>query len=120
MPPKRDPTRGKTPLPNSELSSQEPADVSPPRHVSQEGDDEEYFSHADTMRIMVATDTHVGYHERDAVCHDDSFNAWDEILTLAKLNKARSLSIRPLSSRLLFFSSDSLLMVLLFPVHALL
>ncbi|CAN8104592.1 unnamed protein product [Discula destructiva] len=37
-----------------------------------------------TLRVLVATDTHVGYEEKDPVRSDDSCKAFDEILTIAK------------------------------------
>lgn len=39
---------------------------------------------ADTLRILVATDNHVGYNERDPVRGDDSWKTFHEIMTLAK------------------------------------
>ncbi|KAF2495928.1 DNA repair exonuclease [Lophium mytilinum] len=39
---------------------------------------------ADTIRILVATDSHVGYHERDAVRGDDSWKSFHEVMCLAK------------------------------------
>ncbi|KHN95519.1 DNA repair protein rad32 [Metarhizium album ARSEF 1941] len=39
---------------------------------------------ADTIRILVATDNHVGYEERDAIRKDDSWRTFDEILNLAR------------------------------------
>ena len=39
---------------------------------------------ADTIRILVATDNHVGAHERDPVRTDDSWKTFNEILVLAK------------------------------------
>ncbi|OAQ96287.1 hypothetical protein LLEC1_04849 [Akanthomyces lecanii] len=39
---------------------------------------------ADTIRILVATDNHVGFEERDAIRKDDSWRTFDEILTLAR------------------------------------
>jgi double-strand break repair protein MRE11 len=38
----------------------------------------------DTIRILVSTDNHVGYCERDAVRGDDSWKTFDEIMQLAK------------------------------------
>ncbi|KAK5083489.1 meiotic recombination [Lithohypha guttulata] len=40
---------------------------------------------ADTIRILVATDNHVGYTERDPIRGDDSWKTFDEIMTLAKV-----------------------------------
>ncbi|KAK8216140.1 double-strand break repair protein mus-23 [Phyllosticta capitalensis] len=38
----------------------------------------------DTIRMLVATDNHVGYNERDAIRGDDSWKSFHEIMTLAK------------------------------------
>jgi len=37
----------------------------------------------DTFKILVATDNHLGYLEKDPVRGDDSFNAFEEILQQA-------------------------------------
>ena len=42
----------------------------------------------DTLRVMVATDTHLGFMERDPVRGTDSFAAFEESLFLAKKYKA--------------------------------
>ena len=39
---------------------------------------------ADTIRILVATDNHVGYAERDAIRGDDSWKTFHEVMCLAK------------------------------------
>ncbi|KAI9670431.1 MAG: meiotic recombination [Trizodia sp. TS-e1964] len=39
---------------------------------------------ADTIRILVATDSHVGYNERDPVRGDDSWKSFEEVMRLAK------------------------------------
>ncbi|KAK4996022.1 meiotic recombination [Elasticomyces elasticus] len=39
---------------------------------------------ADTIRILVATDSHVGYNERDPIRGDDSWKSFHEIMCLAK------------------------------------
>lgn len=39
---------------------------------------------ADTIRILLSTDNHVGYNERDATRGNDSWRTFDEIMTLAK------------------------------------
>ncbi|KAI1132166.1 double-strand break repair protein mus-23 [Nemania abortiva] len=39
---------------------------------------------ADTIRILVATDNHVGYEERDPIRKDDSWKTFDEIMNLAR------------------------------------
>ena len=42
------------------------------------------FPAADTIRILVATDNHVGYAERDAIRGDDSWKSFHEVMCLAK------------------------------------
>ncbi|KAI1765885.1 DNA repair exonuclease [Hypoxylon sp. FL1150] len=42
------------------------------------------FTNADTIRILVATDNHVGYEERDPIRGDDSWKSFDEIMNLAR------------------------------------
>ncbi|KAI9790922.1 MAG: meiotic recombination [Peltula sp. TS41687] len=39
---------------------------------------------ADTIRILVATDSHVGYNERDPIRGDDSWKSFHEVMCLAK------------------------------------
>ena len=39
---------------------------------------------ADTIRILVATDSHVGYNERDAIRGDDSWKSFHEVMCLAR------------------------------------
>ncbi|KAI9787096.1 MAG: meiotic recombination [Geoglossum umbratile] len=41
-------------------------------------------SAADTIRILVATDSHVGYNERDPIRGDDSWKSFHEAMCLAK------------------------------------
>ncbi|KAK2751164.1 meiotic recombination [Myotisia sp. PD_48] len=41
-------------------------------------------SDADTIRILVSTDNHVGYNERDPVRGDDSWKSFHEVMCLAK------------------------------------
>ncbi|KAI5801559.1 double-strand break repair protein mus-23 [Peziza echinospora] len=38
----------------------------------------------DTIRILIATDSHVGYMEDDAIRGDDSWQSFDEVMKLAK------------------------------------
>ncbi|KAI5864305.1 DNA repair exonuclease [Durotheca rogersii] len=45
---------------------------------------ESQFTEADTIRILVATDNHVGYEERDPIRGDDSWKSFDEIMNLAR------------------------------------
>jgi len=44
----------------------------------------------DTLRILVATDCHLGYMEKDEVRRHDSFNAFDEICAIASQRQASS------------------------------
>lgn len=46
------------------------------------------FLEADTIRILIATDNHVGFEERDAIRKDDSWRTFDEILNLARREDA--------------------------------
>ena len=39
---------------------------------------------ADTIRILVATDSHVGYNERDHIRGDDSWKSFHEVMCLAR------------------------------------
>ncbi|XP_061683910.1 double-strand break repair protein MRE11 isoform X2 [Syngnathoides biaculeatus] len=41
----------------------------------------------DTFRILIATDIHLGYLEKDAIRGSDSYNTFDEILKCAKTNQ---------------------------------
>ncbi|KAI0381554.1 DNA repair exonuclease [Hypomontagnella monticulosa] len=45
---------------------------------------ESQFTEADTIRILVATDNHVGYEERHHIRGDDSWKSFDEIMNLAR------------------------------------
>ena len=42
------------------------------------------MAETDTIRILVSTDNHVGYNERDAIRGDDSWKSFHEVMTLAK------------------------------------
>lgn len=42
------------------------------------------FTAADTIRILVATDNHVGFNERDPIRGDDSWKSFHEVMCLAK------------------------------------
>lgn len=44
---------------------------------------------ADTIRIMLATDNHIGYMERDPIRGQDSINTFKEILELAIKHEVR-------------------------------
>jgi hypothetical protein len=54
------------------------------------------ISDADTIRILVATDSHVGYEERDPIRKDDSWKTFEEAMQLAKSEDVSSAS--PLST----------------------
>lgn len=41
----------------------------------------------DTLKILVATDNHLGYLEKDPIRGKDSFDSFEEILKLAKSSK---------------------------------
>ncbi|KAK4149432.1 Mre11 DNA-binding presumed domain-containing protein [Chaetomidium leptoderma] len=41
-------------------------------------------SESDTIRILVATDNHVGFEERDPIRKDDSWRTFDEVMQLAR------------------------------------
>ncbi|RMZ69075.1 double-strand break repair mus-23 [Pyrenophora seminiperda CCB06] len=58
-------------------SNDTPLCIMPPRARGQQRS-------ADTIRILVATDSHVGYNERDAERKDDSWRTFHEVMCLAK------------------------------------
>lgn len=43
----------------------------------------------DTFKILIATDIHLGYLEKDAIRGNDSYNTLDEILKCAKTNQVQ-------------------------------
>ncbi|KAL5231957.1 hypothetical protein ABZP36_030733 [Zizania latifolia] len=43
---------------------------------------------SNTLRILVATDCHLGYLEKDEICRLDTFDTFEEICSLAVLHKA--------------------------------
>ncbi|PKS05602.1 hypothetical protein jhhlp_008120 [Lomentospora prolificans] len=51
------------------------------------------LTEADTIRILVATDNHVGYEERDPIRKDDSWKTFDEIMNLARIQDATLLKV---------------------------
>lgn len=62
------------------MSSEEEEESSPPSPVPDTlGEADE-----DTLRIMLSTDNHLGYCERDPVRGLDSFAAFEEVLSLAR------------------------------------
>ncbi|XP_056285650.1 double-strand break repair protein MRE11-like isoform X3 [Pseudoliparis swirei] len=46
-----------------------------------------FIDDEDTFKILIATDIHLGYLEKDAIRGNDSFNTLDEILKCAKTNQ---------------------------------
>jgi hypothetical protein len=68
--------------PNSDDSDDDVAEVAAPVQVGVESllknDDE------NTLRVLLSTDNHLGYAERDSVRGMDSFAAFEEVLYLAK------------------------------------
>ncbi|KAF4119564.1 double-strand break repair protein MRE11 [Geosmithia morbida] len=42
------------------------------------------MTEADTIRILIATDNHVGYEERDPIRKDDSWQTFDEVMNIAR------------------------------------
>ncbi|KKY19931.1 putative meiotic recombination protein mre11 [Phaeomoniella chlamydospora] len=42
------------------------------------------FTEADTIRVLVASDNHVGYNERDPIRGDDSWRSFHEVMRIAK------------------------------------
>ncbi len=53
-----------------------------------------FYSHPsddDTIRILIATDNHLGYLEKDPIRGNDSFISFEEILQKAKEQKVRIL-----------------------------
>lgn len=51
------------------------------------------------MRILVATDLHVGFKEREGVRGDDSFHALEEVLATAKAQKVWTFGKMPFCVR---------------------
>ncbi len=51
-------------------------------------------SEEDTFQIMVATDTHLGYKESNALLKNDSFEAFEEVLQLYKRKQGRQIQSR--------------------------
>jgi double-strand break repair protein MRE11 len=55
-----------------------------PRQRNTQPEDSADFTEADEISILIATDNHVGYAERDQVRGDDSWKTFHEIMVLAK------------------------------------
>ena len=49
---------------------------------------EESSEHPDHLKLLTASDLHLGYLERDPVQGDDSFAAFEEVLMIATREKA--------------------------------
>lgn len=64
----------------------------------------------DAIRILVATDNHVGYEERDSVRGDDSWKSFDEIMNLARKEDVSSYHIHELCFDLLMGQVDMVLL----------
>ena len=50
-------------------------------------DDEEEDPDASTLKVLLSTDNHLGYLERDPIRGRDSFAAFEEVLSLARRHK---------------------------------
>lgn len=46
----------------------------------------------DTFKILISTDIHLGYLEKDAIRGNDSYNTLNEILNCAKTNQVHAMS----------------------------
>ena len=56
----------------------------PRQRNTQQDSNDEPLTAADTISILIATDNHVGYAERDQVRGDDSWKTFHEIMELAR------------------------------------
>ena len=72
--------------------------------VEQEGDQaskqvsqiDEDIREEDILRILITSDNHLGYCERDSIRRDDSFITFEEILQIANEKKVHTLFRSPL------------------------
>jgi double-strand break repair protein MRE11 len=55
-----------------------------PRSRNTQESTEAPLTEADTINILIATDNHVGYQERDQVRGDDSWKTFHEVMEIAK------------------------------------
>ena len=79
---------------DEELHDQEPASPGPEdEEVNVDEVDD------DTLRIMVSTDNHLGYAEKDPIRGMDSFAAFEEVLYLAKRHKVRAMHVAILRAK---------------------
>lgn len=72
---------------SDEMGDEEPEFMT--EEGSGEGDASGEVVDEDTLRILVSTDNHLGYCERDPIRGFDSFAAFEEVLQLAKAHKVR-------------------------------
>lgn len=49
-----------------------------------EGEDEDVGRDESTIKILIASDSHIGYAERDPVRGDDSHRSFQEVMEIAK------------------------------------
>ncbi|KAJ4296639.1 meiotic recombination [Kalmusia sp. IMI 367209] len=66
------------------MPSQAPPQGSPPSRQADSNETDNTPLGPDVIRILVATDSHVGYNERDPVRKDDSWKTFHEVMCLAK------------------------------------
>ena len=55
--------------------------------VDDDDDEEEEDPDASTLKVLLSTDNHLGYLERDPIRGRDSFAAFEEVLSLARRHK---------------------------------
>lgn len=60
---------------------------------------------SNTIRILVATDCHLGYMEKDEVRRHDSFQAFEEICSIAEKKQAKMISLLHLVWQIAFVHS---------------
>jgi len=60
----------------------------------------------ETLRVMISTDNHLGYLERDPIRGNDSFAAFEEVLVLAKRHNVSAKLSAELFWICLFFYSE--------------
>lgn len=86
---KRGRTRKDAPLEELEMGDEEEIFMTNTNHSENEEQQQQQQQEEDTntLRILVSTDNHLGYLERDPVRGMDSFAAFEEVLILAKVNR---------------------------------
>lgn len=60
----------------------------------------------DTLRILVATDNHLGVNEKDPIRGNDSFETFEEILQIAKERQADCVLLGTLQTLICWRASD--------------